>query len=521
MNRNYLAQLRSLNLTRGETSAKEDMKANSARRAISLSGIRKDGSMFRSLLCLGVILGTLVPGRSANAQRPFPTRLIPTRTALERVGLERHWFGVIPLVETERLLKISLGGDLLFAQTSYAMLHTYDAETGRPLWSAQLGERTGFARGVASNSFAVFVSNADKFYALDKSTGRLIWRHDLGRIPTSSPACDENRAMLGLKTGKIYAFELKVKDEKGKESILTKPLEAWNWQTGGPMLTRPLPAENVVAFGSNDGKAYVVMAYERTPLFRIATGGPIGQGLGGYGTRTLLIPSADNNLYGVDLFTAKVNWTFASGAPIEQEPLVSDQDIYVINTAGNLSLLDPATGEPRWTTSTQGGQLVAVAASKVYLRSYNLDLFLIDRKSGATLVDPGETLLRAGLNLRDYDLNIVNRYNDRMYFATPSGMVICLRETGQAQPRPLKDPKALPFGYVPPEGIKLTPPAPPGAEPKIELGIPGREAQPAADKDKEKSDADGKEKEPAEKDKDADKPKEPPAAGKGGEKEAP
>jgi outer membrane protein assembly factor BamB len=498
------------------------MRAFTARRASSLSGIRKDKSMFRRLVLLGLLVGTFMPVGLARAQMPFPARLIPTRAALERLGLERQWFGVIPLIETERLLKISIGGDLLFAQTSYAMLHTFDAETGRPLWSAQLGARTGFARGVASNSFAVFVSNADNFFALDKATGRTIWRYDLGRIPTSTPACDENRAMLGLKTGKIYAFDLKVKDEKGKESLLTKPVEAWNWQTGGPMLTRPLPAENVVAFGSNDGKAYVTMAYERTPLFRIATGGPIGQGLGGYGTRTLLIPSADNNLYGVDLFTAKVLWTFASGAPIEQAPLVSDEDIYVVNTAGNLSLLEPSTGQPRWTTSTQGGQLIAVAGSKIYLRSYNLDLFVIDRKTGTTVADPGETLLRAGLNLRDYDLNIVNRFNDRLYFATPSGMIICLRESGQVQPRPLKDPTALPFGYVPPEGIKVTPPAPPGAEPKIELGIPGRETPPAAEKNKEKPEGGGKEQEPAAgKDTDSAKPKEPPAASKDGEKESP
>ena len=62
------------------------------------------------------------------------------------------------------------------------MVHAFDAETGRLLWSAQLGERTGFARGVAANSFAVFVTNADTLFALDKKTGRPIWktrpRHD-------------------------------------------------------------------------------------------------------------------------------------------------------------------------------------------------------------------------------------------------------------------------------------------------------------------------------------------------------
>ena len=131
----------------------------------------------------------------------------------------------------------------------------------------------------------------------------------------------------------------------------------------------------------------------------------------------------------------------------------------------------------------------------------------MDRKTGRMVVDPGETHLRAGLNLRDYDLDIVNRFNDRLYFATSSGLIVCLRETGQPQPRLLRDPKALPFGYVPPEGIKQTPPAAPaaepGAEPKNEPAAPRQpmtttsppptrkrqRPRPTKEKDKEPADA--------------------------------
>jgi PQQ-like domain len=232
------------------------------------------------------------------------------------------------------------------------------------------------------------------------------------------------------------------------------------------------------------------------PLFRITSGGPVGEGLGTLGTRLLLIPSGDNNLYGVDLLTAKVLWSFPSGAPIAQEPMVAGQDVYTINTAGNMTLVNPDTGEARWTRPTQGGRLAAVSDTKLYLRSYNLDLFVMDRQTGRTILDPGESHIGAGLNLRDYDLDIVNRFNDRIYFATTSGMIICLRETGHPQPRPLRDPKALPFGYVPPEGLKPTPPAVPAAEPKNEPAAPvGDDAAAATDKEKSKPAADEKEKE--------------------------
>ena len=62
--------------------------------------------MFRRCLPVWVIL-SIVAGPSARAQMPFATNLIPARTSLERLGLERQWFIVVPLVETERLLRIS------------------------------------------------------------------------------------------------------------------------------------------------------------------------------------------------------------------------------------------------------------------------------------------------------------------------------------------------------------------------------------------------------------------------------
>jgi outer membrane protein assembly factor BamB len=400
---------------------------------------------------------------------------IPGRAPLERLGLERYWYVVVPLVETERLLRISRAQDLLFAQTSYARLHTFDAETGRLLWTAEMGERTGNARGVAANSWAVFVTNAATLFALDRATGRPLWRSSLGTLPSSTPAADDARVLVGMSNGKIDAFKLKYLDRQGNEHIYDRPMPLWAYHAGGPVMTRPVTAENVVAFGGGDNKVWVVMADEPTIVFRLPTGGSIGEGLGAYGTRTLLVPSADKILYAVDVLTSQVLWTFASGAPIAQEPLVAGEDIYVINTAGDLSSLDPNTGRPRWTIPTAGGQLVSVSPTRIYLRSYNLDLFVVDRANGKMVIDTSDSYVRAGLNLRDYDSHIVDRFSDRMYFASRCGVIVAIREIGQAEPALLRDPKQPPFGYVPPEGIQPTPPTPPAAEP-----VAAPEGQPAA-----------------------------------------
>ncbi len=82
------------------------------------------------------------------------------------------------------------------------------------------------------------------------------------------------------------------------------------------------------------------------------------------------------------------------------------------------------------------------------------------------------------MNLREYDLDIVNRFNDRIYFGTRSGLILAMREIGLPEPKLLRDPKQLPFGYIPPEGIKDTPPTAPAAEP---AATPEAGQEPAAD----------------------------------------
>lgn len=439
-------------------------------------------------------------GPTAFAQNPFPNDLIPTRTALGRVGLERQWVAVVPLYENERLLRISRSQDLFFAQTNNGAIHTFDVASGKLIWSASLGGYTPHPKPLASNSYAVFGSTGNLLVALDRRTGKSIWRMPLTAVPTSGLACDEDHIVVGTAAGRVISYQLRQKDPKAKTPprILLQPREAWNWQTGGQVHTLPMPAEHVTAFGSSDGRAYVVMNEERTTLFRFLTGGPIADGLGAIGTRTLLIPSADHNLYAIDLLTSDVKWSFASGAPIDQAPLVADDLIFVINEAGNLSSVNPETGSPVWTTPTDGGKLLAVGASRVYLRSWAWDLYEIDRNTGKVLADPGATVQRAGLNLRELRLSFLNRYDDRMYFGSDSGLVVCVREIGAAEPRLLRDPKALPFGYIPPEGIRTTPPRPPGPEPSIETSLEpkGDDAKKDAPKDDEPKEDEPKEDKP-------------------------
>ena len=414
---------------------------------------------------------------TAQAQMPFPRDLVPTRSALGRLGLERQWMTAVPLTGTERLTEISMADTMVFAQTDYANFYAYDSETGRMLWGTNLGIRTGDIYPADANSKLVFLTNSNYLYALDRGTGRTVWTANLGSLPTSPVACDEDYVVVGLNTGLVKGFDLRehdhegkiIRDEDGKTKLATRAIPIWNWQTNGSFTSRPLLAGKLVAFGAHDGKLYVALTEANTLLYRFASGGQITASMGSFGTRTMIIPSQDRNVYSVDLFTGTVNWTSPTGSSIVQQPLVSGDEVFVVNSGGMLMAIDIHGGKTLWSVSTHGGRLLSVSAGKVYLETHDDDLFIVDRTTGKTIAEPRATYQRAGLNLRPYELAVVNERNDRLYLGTKSGLVIGLREIGQSTPHLHRDPKEKPFGYIPPEGLPdtQTPPIPPTVDQPI------------------------------------------------------
>jgi outer membrane protein assembly factor BamB len=403
-----------------------------------------------------------LPAGAVRAQLGLARSSIPTRTALERVGLERNWEGFVPVSATERLLLISVAENMFFAQTDRANFHAYDAETGRYLWGTNLGRSSLNAQPASVNSDRVFTTNFRTLFCLDRRTGRTVWKVDLEAAPSSPTAADEEHVVVGLANGKLVGYTIRdhSKDKKPGRSAASN---VFNWQTLKTITGRPIPADRVIAFGSEDGRAYVAQIEPKLLIFRFLTGGPIRASMGTLGTRTLLIPSMDHNLYAVDLYEGTTLWTHAAGAPIAQEPLVAEREIFLLNDEGDLASIDEETGQAKWTTSIRRGQILAVSPTRIYGRSLDGDLAYADRATGKLLALPRDTAERAGLNLRGFTLALTNHLNDRLYFATPSGYVISLREAGQLEPVPLRDPGRLPFGFLPDEEAE-TPPASPAPE---------------------------------------------------------
>jgi outer membrane protein assembly factor BamB len=449
-------------LDEGAGVGKDGSLISHAIRRIVRAGKGKDRSMTRRLAL--ALIGLVVAAGAARGQVPLSKDMVPSQRSLARLGLERHWFNVVPLTGGgEKVLELSIGDGLVFVQTNQANFHVFDAESGRRLWSANLGRHSVDAQPASANASTVFVTNSNIIFALDRRDGRVKWSHPMLHLPASATSCDDDHVFVGLRAGMLITYDAKT----GRE--------LWSYQTRDDIKSRPEPAGRVVAFASTDGKVYISRADINRPLMRWTASGPISAPLNALGVRTLLVPSEDKSLYAIDLWTGETKWAFPTGAPILQEPLVAGDDIYVVNSAGMLSAVNAETGASEWTISTLGGPLLGVTPTRLYLESIDGDLFFVDRTNGAMLYDPRATHERAGLNLRDFQFGPTNRTNDRMYIASKSGMLVCIREAGAVQPFMLRDPKAKPFGYVPPEGYEDAPKIPAAPQPAA-AGEPGAAA---------------------------------------------
>lgn len=472
----------------------------------------------RLALAIAAAAALLGPLR-AGGQMVYEARSLPERSALNRLGLERGWSTAVPLrpgVETLLNLSLSPDGTMLFAQTDEAKLYAFEAETGRLIWHASLGERSGQAQDVGTNGDLIFATNSQFLYAIDRNTGRFVWIQRLEANPSSPTVGTDEYVMVGLETGKLVAYSL-VPYENERFRLENGPPGgfAWAFQTNGPLTGSPIPSEFVVAFASNGGKVYVSLLDPLQVLHRSQPMGAIRATMGTYGTgpdSALLVPSMDGNLYHINLFTGDPDWVFPTGAPIAAEPLIGGGDVtvhrtvartvpkeivgpdlraqtimetvyedqaevmpmpptvYVLNEAGRLYAVDPVTGSPRWDetgTRTGAERIIALSPSRVYMRSLYGDLAIVERDNGELVAGPADTHQRAGLNLRNYVRAVTNDVNDRIFLGSKFGSIVCIHEQGLSRPVALRELHMAPFGHLErgQGAATATPPDAPAAEP--------------------------------------------------------
>jgi eukaryotic-like serine/threonine-protein kinase len=207
----------------------------------------------------------------------------------------------------------------------------------------------------------VYVGSGDGYmYALDRATGAVRWKRDMGSPIASSPAVGTRRVFFGTRDGRFHALDAATGEVRWR--LATGPDFPWPWghESGDVYTSSPVHVDGTVIFGSGDGRVYAFDARTAKERWRASTGGRVRSSPAVADGR-VYVGSADGRVYAFDLATGALKWRYDTEGvqldsrnfgydrrTVQSSPAVSGGTVFVGARDGFLYAIDAATGQLRW-----------------------------------------------------------------------------------------------------------------------------------------------------------------------------
>ena len=227
--------------------------------------------------------------------------------------------------------------------------------------------------------------------AIQKTSGRILWRQRVGRLAAASPAVGD---------GRVYAVVLKgLSSETGRIAAYRAAdgRQVWSKALPSRAESSPLLRNGRVFFGTENGTVYAVEARSGRTIWTYQADGEVKGGLalesgtlyfGDYGGKVHAVRARD----GREVWSVGTNGTrfgFGSGS-FYSTAAVAFGRVYLGNTDSRVYSFSARTGELAWATGTGGYVYSSPAVANtpglgptVYIGSYDGNFYAFDARSGA------------------------------------------------------------------------------------------------------------------------------------------
>jgi outer membrane protein assembly factor BamB len=359
-------------------------------------------------LAIALTASLLLP---ASAAAQLSSGLISQAEA-RRHGLERAWVTHAAVDRSrDRLANLTLDGPNLFVQSNKSLLQSLDAETGARIWTVQVGHRDYPSSPPAANEKYVAVVNGSTLYVLDRATGQTIREQKLRWVPSGSVALAENWVYVPTLNSQLEVFGLE------------DPNLKWNCGSAGYIDMPPLVARKALVWGTSKGYVNFASPSRGEINFRLQTNGPVSAPMS-YWPPMVLAASRDGYLYAIHEQTGDTIWRFSLGTAVNEAPVAIDGSVYVVSEEGGVHCLACADGEVRW-YSVKATRVLAVTPTHVYATDRLGNTLVLDAQTGGHM----DTLTTWQLPVKH-----TNIQNDRLYYGSATGLLMCFRDASLAQP---------------------------------------------------------------------------------------
>jgi outer membrane protein assembly factor BamB len=363
--------------------------------------------------CFFYICAVGLMGTALFVQPAFSANQLVTFKQATNNGLQRAWFAQARVDSSRNLVsQWTLSKNEIFALTTASTVHAMNAETGKTLWIAQIGNPDYPSVGPAVNSNRVAVLNSSDLFLLDRKDGHVLWTRNLMSATEVAPVLSETFAYVALISGRVEGF-----------SLDSPNAEAWQYQSVGRIVCPPSATGKYIAWPTERGYLYFGNADESRVFFRIETGEEIVAAPAEWGS-LFYVATLNGYLYCYDGSTGRQLWRYSTGMSIISKPVVLDNKVYVASEAPALHAIDATTGKRLW--SVEGAvKFVAQAEHHIYASDRYGNLLLLDRETGA---------INGKITTGDGVTAMVNEQSDRIFLVSDTGLIQCLHEIGADEP---------------------------------------------------------------------------------------
>ncbi|NLX57412.1 MAG: PQQ-binding-like beta-propeller repeat protein [Planctomycetaceae bacterium] len=297
----------------------------------------------------------------------------------------------------------------LYMSSSSGMVQALDAETGRLLWSTQVGRPDYVTTEMATTDDLVALVNGQHIYVLQAADGALAnERRVAGGAPAAGPAMVGTRLFVPTLSGQLHAYRFGP-DDPGWPEV---------YPARGSVRFAPTAIGNHVMWATNAGVVTSIIPGKPGVRYRLqfdtAIAGPLV-----YAPPTHMLTVTDTGfLYCFDVLTSGLVWRFSSGDATAEPASVVRDTVYLVSRHAGMRAVDAATGQEKW-WARGVRHFVAATKDRVYATSGNNVMMVINGSTGKTL---------SQFPMPPTNRLFVNNQTDRIYVSTESGLIQCLRE---------------------------------------------------------------------------------------------
>ena len=223
-------------------------------------------------------------------------------------------------------------------------------ETGTTLES-KIGGWKYFAASPVISDNSVYVGSGDGYlYALDLEKGTLNWKYQTSKRIRAAGLVDGNTIYQPSNDGHIHAVNRKNGKLLWKFATVgsnENPNDPFAPMKRG-MYDRPSLKDNILIFGTRDGRTYAVDTKTQEKKWEFTYGSTWAMANTVEENTVYMGWSTNNVVCAIDIESGKEKWKIFNGSHVYTKPLIIDESLYYGCADGKLYRLNKETGEKIW-----------------------------------------------------------------------------------------------------------------------------------------------------------------------------